>query len=278
MIGFVSLRTRWIALAGLVTVAALLSAWFAVNGPKLARGGLQELRAVALPEEAPPLPPGVFTRSASETTGALARRSLFAPAEGASPAARANPPDLGGAPTPRGVVAPPSLGPRWPSPAVASPEEQVRIALAAPRPGHEQYFGGHLIPDEDRISDLPDVPGAEAEAPTYVEPPRRNPRLADEEPAPDVAEGGAPEEAEVAAADPAAAIGDAPPIEGLEGVVLLGVFQSRGAERALVRTATGENVRVRPGDDINGWSVAAIGEDFIRVRRASQTRLLRMPQ
>lgn len=87
------------------------------------------------------------------------------------------------------------------------------------------------------------------------------------------------ESASVAAAAAGVASGAAS-ADSDDGVdmILLGVFQSRGAERALVRTATDGNVRVRPGDEIMGWRVASIGEDHIQLRRATQTRMLRLPR
>jgi hypothetical protein len=60
-------------------------------------------------------------------------------------------------------------------------------------------------------------------------------------------------------------------------MILLGVFQSRTGDRALIRTASRGVVTVTPGDDIEGWRVAAINNTSLQLRRASQTRLLELP-
>ncbi|MBX2856325.1 MAG: hypothetical protein KTR21_15140 [Rhodobacteraceae bacterium] len=68
--------------------------------------------------------------------------------------------------------------------------------------------------------------------------------------------------------DPAA------PPEG--GMILLGVFNGRGNERALVRTTSGSQ-RVVVGDEIDGWRVTAITDSAVQLRRSTSVRMLRMP-
>ncbi|MEL6978483.1 MAG: hypothetical protein AAGM38_07375 [Pseudomonadota bacterium] len=81
-------------------------------------------------------------------------------------------------------------------------------------------------------------------------------------------------EAERQASGVGAAAGAEPDVD----IIVLGVLLGGADERALVRTPDGENRRVSRGDVIAGWSVSAIGEDFVRLRRASQTRELKVPQ
>ena len=61
-----------------------------------------------------------------------------------------------------------------------------------------------------------------------------------------------------------------------EGLILIGVFQSRNAERAIIKKPSGESVRVTTGDEIEGWRVSGISADHIILRRASQTRMLKL--
>lgn len=200
----------------------------------------------------------------------------------------------------------------------ASVSDRFRASLSVQKPHHQQYFGGHLLSPESRDTDLDGYEPADGVAPDYASRPRINLRrpeaegqpvaaadnpsaagAADEAQSPEAAEAGdegsdlatAPPDA--TAQDPAQGAGEAaieeaatdpsdaaPPADSgePEDMILLGVFQSRGAERALVRTATGGNVRVRPGDEIEGWRVSAIGEDNILLRRASKIRVLKLPE
>ena len=66
----------------------------------------------------------------------------------------------------------------------------------------------------------------------------------------------------------------AAPPEG--GMILLGVFNGRGNERALVRTSSGSQ-RVVIGDEIDGWRVTAITDSAVQLRRSTNVRMLRMP-
>lgn len=58
---------------------------------------------------------------------------------------------------------------------------------------------------------------------------------------------------------------------------LVGVYGTSSSRRALIRTPTGRYVKVKPGQRISGWRVAAIGESSVRVTKGSQTRTLRLP-
>ncbi|MCI4660491.1 MAG: hypothetical protein MRY63_01540 [Neomegalonema sp.] len=63
----------------------------------------------------------------------------------------------------------------------------------------------------------------------------------------------------------------------LRELVLLSVFQSRNAERALVRTGEREVIRLQTGDEILGWRVALIADDHVRLSRGEETHLLTLP-
>ena len=62
-----------------------------------------------------------------------------------------------------------------------------------------------------------------------------------------------------------------------DGLFLLGVLAGGGRDRALLGTADGGALRVESGDVIDGWTVGAIGDDFIKLTRGTQTRFLRLP-
>ncbi|MEO1292418.1 MAG: hypothetical protein AAFV62_06250 [Pseudomonadota bacterium] len=64
----------------------------------------------------------------------------------------------------------------------------------------------------------------------------------------------------------------------LRELVLLSVFQSRDAERALVRTAQKEIIRLEKGDEILGWRVSLIGDDHVQLSKQSRTRRLTLPK
>lgn len=61
-----------------------------------------------------------------------------------------------------------------------------------------------------------------------------------------------------------------------EGMILLGVYSSRGRDRALIRTVNGA-VRVELGDEIDGWRVVTITDASIQLRRGAQSRQLQLP-
>jgi len=60
-------------------------------------------------------------------------------------------------------------------------------------------------------------------------------------------------------------------------VSLIGIFGKSSSRRALVRTPDGDVVRVKTGDRVRGWSVAAIGKSAVRMARSGKTRTLRLP-
>lgn len=297
-------RGLWMLTNALLLVATVLAGWFAANAPEAARPSLSAFDRVELSAEAPPLPPAPYRAAAADSAKALERRALFSASRGGGGSVAPAPP-RGSEPMARTVLArPASPAKRYETPEESAVSDDFRAALALTKPRHEQYFGGHLIAPESRDSDLDDYTPADGVAPDYAGRPKINPKrpeastpIADVEApeeegvaaavAPPTVEedGEAPGAVDEAALDPtagdgqagegqaAAAVGGEP-----EDMILLGVFQSRGAERALVRTATGGNVRVRPGDEIEGWRVSAIGEDNILLRRASKIRVLRLPE
>lgn len=58
---------------------------------------------------------------------------------------------------------------------------------------------------------------------------------------------------------------------------LVGVFGAATARRALVRLPTGRYVKVKAGDRVSGWKVAAIGEASLRITKGSRNQTLRVP-
>lgn len=64
------------------------------------------------------------------------------------------------------------------------------------------------------------------------------------------------------------------PAEG--GMVLLGVYTSRGRERALLRTPSGAQ-RVELGDEVDGWEVIEITETGVELTSGERRRSLTMP-
>ncbi|MHA3976668.1 hypothetical protein ACW9UR_03190 [Halovulum sp. GXIMD14794] len=107
------------------------------------------------------------------------------------------------------------------------------------------------------------VPGTTV-APTPQEPPRAAtaPR-----PAPQL-----PTSASVAKA---ATIDNAMPMRQL---ALVGVFGKSGSRHALVRLPNGRFVKVGPGDRVDGYQVAAIGENAVRMRRGGRDTVLEIPR
>lgn len=310
-----SRRTLLIRMATLCC-AAVAAGWFAVNAPEASRPRFADLGPVRLPNEVPPTPPAPIER-ALIAPGDGAKRLLFAatlaPHE-ATGAPLEPPPGEHGF---RAVLAPIAAAPVAdldPLATPRSPRDDFQAAFGIERPRHSQYFGGHLIPKAMRETD-PDASalGPDAESPAYAPIPRPNPRILEEMAGGAGAQGGgeAPlageaspaEEGSASAAPegpasetpdaPAGAEGEglsaateAPPVPGPpgsgsaeEGFILLGVLLRQGDDRALIRTASGESRRVSQGDEISGgWRVSEIGEDFIRIRRGSQTREVRVPK
>lgn len=59
---------------------------------------------------------------------------------------------------------------------------------------------------------------------------------------------------------------------------LIGVFGTSSARRALLRLPSGRYVKVKQGDDVSGWTVSAIGESSVRIKKGSRDDVLRMPE
>lgn len=304
-------RVRWRILALIMATLAVAAGWFSLNGSRLARPSFDRLEQVALPQESPRLPP---SETAAALAPPMAKALIGGVGGGGASVDLVTAEvvrDLS-APTARSVVAP---SPIAPMPGDASLDdsravvEPFRVALNPTPPKHDQYFGIALLPEESRAPDPQGPPSenpaageaataAAAEQPTAAAAadPARAPKPA---PNPRAAEGAgsASETAESADEDDSGPNIDAPSGEtapavaaaattrgaedpeasGPDGMILLGVFQGSGSSRALVRTATESAKQVVPGDEINGWRVSSIGEDHIRLRRASQTRLLKLP-
>lgn len=79
---------------------------------------------------------------------------------------------------------------------------------------------------------------------------------------------------------PVAAARGATQSDGIElgDISLLGVFSNRSGRRALLRTPDGQIVRVSPGDQVDGWTVAAIAKSSIRINRDGESRNLKLPR
>ncbi|MEM8787495.1 MAG: hypothetical protein AAGE76_04460 [Pseudomonadota bacterium] len=73
----------------------------------------------------------------------------------------------------------------------------------------------------------------------------------------------------------AATIQDAMPMRDM---VLIGVYGTATNRHALLRLGNGNFVKVSPGDQVGGFSVAAISADAIRLRQRGRERLLVIPE
>ncbi|HEU0223569.1 MAG TPA: hypothetical protein VFR34_15340 [Paracoccaceae bacterium] len=62
----------------------------------------------------------------------------------------------------------------------------------------------------------------------------------------------------------------------LGSVSLIGIFGTPKSRRALIRLPSGSYRRVTRGDNVEGWSVAAIGEDSLHLARSGQIQVLRL--
>jgi hypothetical protein len=62
-----------------------------------------------------------------------------------------------------------------------------------------------------------------------------------------------------------------------DGVALIGVFGASDGRRALVRGQDGAIRRVRRGDSVDGWSVAAIDFDSVRLTSGGRSQTLKVP-
>ncbi|MBL1435965.1 MAG: hypothetical protein COB08_007180 [Rhodobacteraceae bacterium] len=58
---------------------------------------------------------------------------------------------------------------------------------------------------------------------------------------------------------------------------LLGIFGTADNRTALIRLAGGRNIRVQLGQSFSGWTVVAISENTVRIRKRSREEILRMP-
>ncbi len=58
---------------------------------------------------------------------------------------------------------------------------------------------------------------------------------------------------------------------------LLGIFGTADNRTALIRLSGGRNIRVQRGQSFSGWTVVAIGEDTVRIRKRNREEILRMP-
>lgn len=73
----------------------------------------------------------------------------------------------------------------------------------------------------------------------------------------------------------AATVDNAMPMRQL---ALVGVFGKSGSRHALVRLPNGRFVKVGPGDSVDGYQVAAIGENAVRMRRGGRDTVLEIPR
>lgn len=240
---------------------ALFAAWLALNTSELARPAPTALAAVDLAVERPPLPPAPFRPPANESADGIGRRDIFvAPAQPGR--ARAKAPLEG--PELQSILRPGAAAPRRDldgPPEGERPSDRVAMGETPPRPSYRQDFGGHFISPDQRKSDVDSVAAAPPQnvAPQRSKPPRPSPLRSQRSSQPSAA---------ATTADSSGSVGD---------IILLGVFRSSGADRALVRLPSGSSRRLEKGDEVQGWRVSSIGDSFIELRRASQTRLLRLP-
>ena len=63
----------------------------------------------------------------------------------------------------------------------------------------------------------------------------------------------------------------------LGALSLIGIFGRSNNRYALVRTPQGSIAKVQRGQRIGGWTVAAIGEDGVRIQKRSKAQVLRLP-
>lgn len=289
-------RTVWLAINVGLIIMAISAAWFAVNARQLARPMLATLGPVELPNENPPLPPAPFARTVGDDAGLLTARDLFSEPEmarlaAAEPTGPGRPTTRESLPTSRALTTPmvvPSIRPPSVGPELRMPGDDVRFRLTGVKPEVLQYFGSHLIPQSHRETDIEGAPGAVVPAPGYALPPKGNPRGAaaglgrapSAVAAPDPSESdadAAPAGTEAEADATATEIGDA--ADTLDGLILISVLRNRtGGGRAILITPQASTRAVTIGEEVVGWRVSTIGDDFINLRRGSQTRVLRMPK
>lgn len=63
----------------------------------------------------------------------------------------------------------------------------------------------------------------------------------------------------------------------LSTISLIGIYGSPRSRRALIRMPSGSYVRVTRGDSVDGWKVAAVGDDSLRLARGGDSQVLRVP-
>lgn len=286
------------AFAALLAVAA---AWFALNAAELARHAPLNLARSTPPTEKPPLPPAARSRAPdrmSKTTPTASLRFVAAQPLGNDVA-------LQGAPGARMLFSPPvapQLEPALIFPnIIPAPENNVIASLELVAPLIDDYKFSARIRAAAMRSDRTAAVGEgdPGLVPRLSPAPLRRPKRRESatarsenvktpEPTSTAEEPQTPTNGRIATAAPsqsteervaAAATHRAPEggFKPTEGMILLGVFQSRTGDRALIRTASRGVVTVTPGDDIEGWRVAAINNTSLQLRRASQTRLLELP-
>jgi hypothetical protein len=74
----------------------------------------------------------------------------------------------------------------------------------------------------------------------------------------------------------------APPVESaaaqgtlaLGATSLIGVIDANSGREALLRTPSGDYLKVARGDEVAGWRVSAIGHDAMRLTRGGESRTL----
>jgi type IV pilus biogenesis protein PilP len=61
-------------------------------------------------------------------------------------------------------------------------------------------------------------------------------------------------------------------------ISLIGVFGKPSDRQALLRMPSGRFVKVKPGQNVGGWKVSAIGESSVRIIKGNRNQVLRMPK
>lgn len=297
-------RSFWLILLLFFSATAVGAGWFAVNAPEASRPSFANLGAVRLAKENPPLPPAPLSRPRGKGYETVLRRPLFqSPGLAGSRQAVGASVALGQ----KAVGYREVLSPVAPSPALdfaevvtpRLPRDDFQAAFGLKEPSHKQFFGGHLIDGASSATDgAPPAPGVDSGAgaesapefvsPTFAPAPRPRPEETAaappaSAPAPKPEEPPRPGRAAVVSAATrfddggSAAISGGGAVSPEEDIVLLGVLLRRGEDRALIRLSSGESRRVSLGDTIAGWRVSSIKADSIQLKRASQTREIKVP-
>lgn len=145
-------------------------------------------------------------------------------------------------------------------------EQLERLAALAPTERALDASSGPRRRPEGLVAALPPAvsePQAAAQPPTAtVAPPPAETRAAPQLPT-------------TASVARAATVQNALPLRRL---VLIGVYGASNNRHALLRTPAGQYLKVGPGDSIEGYEVAAISGDAIRLRRRGRDTLLVIPE